>query len=78
MQEMQVQFLGLEDPLEEEMQPTPVFLPKKSHEQKSLVGYIVHGVAKSWTRLSMHTHTNAVTAKGENKILLCIIFKNYY
>ena len=29
-------------------QPTPVFLPGKSHGQKRLV----HGVAKSWTRLS--------------------------
>ena len=26
-------------------QPTPVFLPGKSHEQRSLVGYTVHGVA---------------------------------
>ena len=25
-------------------QPTPVFLPEKSQGQKSLVGYIVHGV----------------------------------
>ena len=39
---------------------------------------IVHGVTKSWTQLSMHTHTDAVTAKGENKILLCIVFKNYF
>ena len=33
-------------PLEKEMQPTPVFLPGKSHGQRSLVGYIVHGVAR--------------------------------
>ena len=31
-QEMWVQSLGQEDPLEKEMQPTPVFLPGKSHE----------------------------------------------
>ena len=31
--------------------PTPVFLPRKSHGQRSLVGYTVHGVAKSWTQL---------------------------
>ena len=31
--------------------PTPVFLPGKSHGQRSLVGYS-HGVAKSQTRLS--------------------------
>ena len=39
MQEMQVGSLGQEDPLEEEMQPTPVFLPEKSHGQKNLEGY---------------------------------------
>ena len=27
-------------------QPTPVFLPGKSHGQKNLVGYIVYRVAK--------------------------------
>ena len=32
----------------------PVFLPRKSHGQRSL-GTIVHGVAKSQTQLDMHT-----------------------
>ena len=32
--------------------PTPVFLPGEFHGQRSLVGYIVHGVAKCQTRLS--------------------------
>ena len=36
---MQAQSLGWEDPLEKEMAPTPVFLPGKSHGQRSLVGY---------------------------------------
>ena len=35
-------------------QPTPGFLPGKSHGQRSLVGYS-HVVAKSWTRLSDFT-----------------------
>jgi len=39
MRETQVQSLGQEDPLEEEMAPTPVFLPGESHGQRSLVGY---------------------------------------
>ena len=39
MQEIRVWSLGQEDPLEEEMQPTPVFLPGESHGQRSLVGY---------------------------------------
>ena len=36
---------------------TPVLLPGKSHGWRSLVGYMVHGVAKSRTRLSNFTFT---------------------
>ena len=39
MRESWVRSLGQEDPLEEGLQPTPVFLPGKSHGQRSLVGY---------------------------------------
>ena len=39
MQETRVQFLGQKDPLEREWLPTPVFLPGKSHGQRSLAGY---------------------------------------
>ena len=39
MQEMQIQSLGQEDPLEKEWQPTLVFLPGESHGQRSLAGY---------------------------------------
>ena len=39
MQEVQIPSLGLEDPLEEEMATHFVFLPGKSHGQRSLVGY---------------------------------------
>ena len=39
MQDTQVQFLGQEDLLEKEMEVTLVFLPGKSHGQKSLAGY---------------------------------------
>ena len=44
--------VGREDPLEKEVQPTPVFLPGESHGQRSLWATI-HGVAKSRTRLSI-------------------------
>ena len=37
-------------------QPTPVFLPGKFHEQRSLAGHTVHRVAKSQTRLSTHVY----------------------
>ena len=49
MQETQVQSLGQEDPVEKRTEPTPVFLPGEFHGQKSLVGYIVHGISKSQT-----------------------------
>ena len=34
-----VQSLGWEDPLEEGMAPTPVFLPRESHGLRSLIDY---------------------------------------
>ena len=37
--------------------PTPVLLPGKSHGWSSLVGYTVHRVTKSQTRLSDFTFT---------------------
>ena len=39
MLEMQVRSLSWEDPLEKEWQSIPVFLPGKSHGQRSLAGY---------------------------------------
>ena len=50
-QEMQVRSLSQEDPLEKEMATTPVFLPEKSHGEKSLVGYGPMG-CKASDRLS--------------------------
>ena len=50
MPETQVRSLGWEDPLEEELQRTPVFLPGESHGQGAWWA-TVHGIAKSWTRL---------------------------
>ena len=58
-QEMKVQPLGQEDPMEEEVAPTPVFLLRESHRQKSLVGYSPWGRKESGTteQLSMHRFT---------------------
>ena len=39
-------------PWRRKWQPTPVLLPRKSHGRRSLVQATVHGVTKSWTRLS--------------------------
>ena len=45
MQEMQVQSLDREDPLEKEWQPIPVFLPGKSMD-KGTWWVTVHGVTE--------------------------------
>ena len=39
IQEMGVQSLGQEDPLQEDMAATPVFLPREFRGQRSLAGY---------------------------------------
>ena len=60
-QEMQIRSLGWEDPLEEGRQPTPVFLPGKSHDQRILVGYSPWGSKKSDTTERTHKHTHICT-----------------
>ena len=54
--ETQVRFLGWEDPLEKEWQPTPVFLPAESHGQRSLMGWSM-GLQKSQTQFNNGTIT---------------------
>ena len=39
MQEISVRSLGQEEPWRRKWQPTPVFLPRESHGQRSLAGY---------------------------------------
>ena len=46
-QEMQVRPLSWEDPLEVEMHPTPVFLPRESHRQRSLADCCLWGHKES-------------------------------
>ena len=45
--ETQVPSLGWEDPLEEEMAATPVFLPGDSHGQRGLAGHSPWGCKES-------------------------------
>ena len=47
MQEMWVQSLGQEDPLEKEMAATPVFLLRNPHGQRSQAGYSPWGHKES-------------------------------
>ena len=49
MQKTRVQFLGREDLLEKERETYSSILAGKSHGQRGLMGYTVHGVAKSRT-----------------------------
>ena len=44
---MPVRSLGWEDPLEEGMAPTPIFLPGESHGQRSVAGYSPWGRKES-------------------------------
>ena len=57
MQETWIRSLGREDPLEKEMQPTPVLLPEKSHGRRSLVGYSPWGCKESDTTEQLHIET---------------------
>ena len=50
MQETQVRSLGQEDPLEKEMQPTPVFLPGKSPGQRGAWWAMDHSATKESDR----------------------------
>ena len=47
VQETQVRSLALEDALEKEWLPTPVFLPREFHGQRSIVGYSPWGCKES-------------------------------
>ena len=67
MQKTRVWFLGWEDPLEKEWQPTPVFLPGKSHGDRSLAGYSPWGCKEPdttgqlvYTHTHTHTHTHTI------------------
>ena len=50
--EMQVDPWVGKIPLRRKWQPTPVFLPWKSHGRRSLVQATIHGVTKRWAWLS--------------------------
>ena len=52
MQESQVPPLGREYQLEKEKQPTPIFFPGESHEQRSLERYSLWGHKRVWQDLA--------------------------
>ena len=68
--------LGLEDPLEQEVAITPVFLPGKFHGQRSLVGYSPWGCKESDTTEGSRTHIASIynTQNFKGKILVSFLF----
>ena len=49
-------------PWSRKWQPTPVFLPERSHGQRSLAGYGPWGHNKSWTRLKRLNSSTSIVA----------------
>ena len=72
IQETQVRFLGWEDPLEKEMQSTPVLLPGKFRGRRSLVGY------SAWGRKESATAERDFTSLTLNFIVPGIIFHFFF
>ena len=64
MQETWVQSLGWEVPWGRKWQPTPVFLPRKSREQRNLVGY------GPWRREELDK-TERLSARAHTLSLVC-------
>ena len=54
--EMWVRSLGQENPLEKKMATRSMFLPEKSHGQRSLAGYSPKGHKESGTTERLSTH----------------------
>ena len=59
-----VQSLGREDPLEKEMATHSVFLPGKSHGQRSLAGYSPCGHKESDTTSRLNSNKNISFLRG--------------
>ena len=78
-QETRVRFLGQEDLIEKEWQPTPVFLPGKFHGQKNLVGYSpwVHKESDTTdhTHAYTHTHTHTPPYKDVKSIYTTVLYE---
>ena len=62
---MQVQTLGRKDPLEKEMATHSVFLPGKSHEQRSLLGCSPWGCKQSDMTKLLNKNNNRIKEKRE-------------
>ena len=81
-QETRVRSLGGEDPLEESMATHSVFLPGKSHGQRSLVGYNLwcckesdttevteHACTHMYTCVQIHVHILSAGMAPDNQVM---------
>ena len=67
-----------EDPLKKKWQLTPVFLPEKSHGQRSLTGYSPWGHKElDMTEVTKHKHKPLLKIKNIRKHFTCIFFQHY-
>ena len=72
-QEMRVQSLGQEDPMEEDKQPTPVFLPGKAHGQRKpsgLQSVRLQRVPQNWVTEHTWMHLLISTCNHEHRGLV--------
>ena len=60
VQKLQIRSLGWGDPLKTELQPTPVFLPGKSHGQRSLAGYSPWGRKRVRHDLGLNNNSSSI------------------
>ena len=70
-QKTRVQSLGWKDPLEKEMISTPVFLPGKSHGQRSLAGYSAWGRKDSDTTEHAGMHAQSLEPLSRRTLGQC-------
>ena len=80
-QEMQVGSPGREDPLEEEWQPTPGFLPEKSQGQRNLMGYSPWGHQgqtrlREWAGMHILAKVNYIKLSAKTEIVITDIKLN--
>ena len=71
-QETRVPSPGQEDPLEEEMAPAPVSLPRESQGQRSLAGYGPWGCRVVHSRATEHTHTICLSLGVYVHVYICV------
>ena len=77
-QEMQVQSLGQENPLEEERATHSSILAWKSHGQSSLVGYSPKGRKESDTTEQLSMHSHRIKHMGVFNLLRNSLFYTYF